>query len=143
MGLVTLREAASLSQQEVANELAKIGGGRFKCGTAKSVVNRLENGGTSPGYDHMHAYAKVFGIPVGAFFVSTHLVYRLREGDHDGLIQYIEGLEQLISIARQLGKNGPIPDELDQKHAFESLFDGWLEKGVDERQSEERSTPGE
>lgn len=133
MGLVALREQHDMSQQQVANALGEIGGGRFECGMGKAVVTRLETGQTSPGFDHMQAYAEVFGVPVGAFFVATHIMARLRDGKHGKLEQYLNGLEALIRIARELKADGKIPDEHGQKVALQKLFDAWLKEGFDAR----------
>lgn len=133
MGLVAIREQREMSQQDVATALDKRGGGRFECGTGKAVVNRLETGKTSPGFDHMQAYAQVFGVPVGAFFVSTHILARLRDGKRGKLEQYLKGLEALIRVARDLKNGGKIPEAQAQKVVVQKLFDAWLKEGFDAR----------
>lgn len=143
MGLVAIREQNGMSQKDVSQALIDRKGGRFGCGVGRSVVTRLENGQTSPGFDHMQAYAEIFGVTVGAFFVSTHIVSRLRKGDLTNLKRYVAGLEAIIRAARELEKDGPIPTDLDQKYAFEKLFTAWLDHGVDERTNQPPSSAAE
>lgn len=133
VGLVAIREQHGMSLQDVSTALGKRGGGRFECGTDKAVVSRLEKGQTSPGFDHMQAYAEVFGVPVGPFFVSTHIMARLRDGKHDKLDQYLKGLLALICVARKLKEEGKLDNEQGQKVALQKLFDAWLEHGFDAR----------
>lgn len=131
LGLVAVRSWWRLSQEGVSEKLGDVGGGRFRAGTSKWVVNRIETGKTSVGYDHMQAYAEVFGVAAGAFFAITHMVSRLRDGDSANLLKYADGLEELAALARQLEKDGAIPSEQAQTEAFWKFFEKWLEKGVD------------
>lgn len=135
LGLVTLRESFGLSQKELSNEVRSRKGGRFRVGQTKQVITRLETGRVALGYDHYEVYAKIFGIPAGAFFAATHVVSRKRENSPDLVRKYAQGLKQLAAVMDDIANEPPLPSgesglEL-QKLLLIRLFDCWRANGLD------------